>query len=85
MSDPANHTPRNLARFWFARALGYEPDAAQITRAAQMLTYSDSYDGTPWGLDQAIDLSRDEWPHYWQSGLRTLVALILMSPDFLQR
>ncbi len=85
MSDPADHTPRNLARFWFKRALGYEPDAAQIGRAAQMLTHSDSYDGTPWGLDQAIDLSQDEWPHYWQSGLRTLVAMILMSPDFLQR
>ncbi|BAO45118.1 DUF1800 domain-containing protein [Thiolapillus brandeum] len=85
MTDSANHTPRKLAAFWFKHTLGYDPDASQVATAAQMLTHSDAYDGTPWGLDQPIDLSQDEWPHYWQSGLRTLVALILMSPDFLQR
>ena len=84
-ADPANHTPRKLAAFWFERSLGYPPDASQIAKAAEMLTHSDEYTGTPWGLDEPIDLSQDEWPHYWQSGLRTLVALILMSPDFLQR
>ncbi|WP_456447860.1 DUF1800 domain-containing protein [Thiolapillus sp.] len=85
LADPANHTPRKLAAFWFERSLGYPPDASQIAKAAEMLTHSDEYTGTPWGLDEPIDLSQDEWPHYWQSGLRTLVALILMSPDFLQR
>ncbi len=85
MADPSNHTPRKLAAFWFRRSLGYEPDAAQIAAAAEMLTHSDTYDGTPWGLDQPIDLTQDDWPYYWQSGLRTLVAMIHMSPDFLQR
>ncbi len=85
LPDPADHTPNNLAAFWYARILGYTPDAGQVETAAELLTHSDNYPGT-WGLDTPVDLiGLNEWPHYWQTGLRSLVGLILMSPEFHQR
>lgn len=82
--DSADRTPNNLAAFWYERLLGYMPDAGQVSRAAAFLTQSDSYTGS-WGLDSPVDLDVNEWPHYWQSGVRTLVGLIAMSPEFHQR
>ena len=82
--DPNTRTPSNLASFWFERILGYQPNAQQLTNVATLLDHSDSYNGS-WGLNTPIDLGQDAWPHYWQSGLRTMVGLILMSPEFLQR
>jgi uncharacterized protein (DUF1800 family) len=82
--DPGTRTPRNLADFWFQRILGYQPDVQQVTKVATLLDHSDYYTGS-WGLDTPVDLSQDAWPHYWQSGLRSMVGLILMSPEFLQR
>lgn len=80
-------TPRIIAQFWFQRILGYLPDNSQVDKAAAFLQRPDAYDvGDPsWDLDTPVDLATDDWPHYWQSGLRTLVAMLLMTPEFLQR
>ena len=84
LPDPDTHTPWNLAEFWFQRILGYEPDVQQVTNVAMLLDHSDEYDGS-WGLNTPVDLSQDVWPHYWQSGLRSMVGLVCSSPEFLQR
>jgi len=84
LANPAERTPRNLAAFWYQRLLGYQPEPAQLLAAAEMLRQSDSRT-TPIGLDDAIDLTTNSWPDYWQEGLRALVGLILTSPEFLRK
>ncbi len=83
-ANPDERTALKLAEFWFERILGYPPDYNQVLAVAGLLDHSDSYSGN-WGIDTPIDLTVDNWPHYWQSGLRSMVGLILMSPEFLQR
>jgi hypothetical protein len=82
--DAADRTPNNLAQFWLEQILGYLPETAQIERVAGLLDHADAYVGS-WGLDTPIDLGGDVWPHYWQNGLQTMIGLILMSPEFMQR
>ena len=82
--NPALRTPNNLASYWFERVLGYSPDAQQVSHVAAILDHS-KHSPDQQDLDQPIDLGSNEWPTYWQSGLRAMVGLILMSPEFLQR
>ena len=83
---PANRTAANIAGLWCDRILGYRP--ANVYNAAidfmrQSAQPTDSLD---------IALAADNWAgagnlkmHYPQSRLRSMVALILCSPDFLTR
>lgn len=81
---PSSRTPNNLAGFWFNRILGYQPDAQQIARIATVLGHAEPNENSQ-DLDQPINIESDIWPSYWQSGLRTMVGTILISPEFLRR
>ncbi len=82
----ANRTAANIAGLWCDRILGYRP--ANVYNAAvdfmrQTAQPTDSLDAA---------LASDSWTgaanlkmHYAQSRLRSMVALILCSPDFLTR
>jgi uncharacterized protein (DUF1800 family) len=82
----ANRTAANIAGLWCDRILGYRP--ANVYNAAvdfmrQTAQPTDSLDAA---------LAADTWTgagnlkmHYPQSRLRSMVALILSSPDFLTR
>ncbi|MEG3789160.1 DUF1800 domain-containing protein [Lysobacter sp. CCNWLW3] len=83
-SEVASWTAPNLVDYWCRRLLGYLPDAARrqtlIAFMAQngdpanyVITDTDTWAGT--------DLKR----HYNQQRLRSMVSLVLMTPEFLSR
>lgn len=93
--DPATRSAANLIGYWCDRLLGYRPDPAHAVARdflrqnaaadAPLDLVSDNVDnnGQPshsgtWNMN---DLSR----HYTIARLRTAVALILCSPEFLRR
>ncbi|MEL1264123.1 DUF1800 domain-containing protein [Pseudoxanthomonas putridarboris] len=80
----ANWTANNLVTFWCTRILGYQPDAAR----KQVLVGFMAQNGDP---NSYVILDNDVWQqgdlkrHYNHQRLRSLVSLILMSPEFLSR
>lgn len=77
-------TPTKLVDFWCKRILGYLPTAARRqTLIAFMAQNGDplTYVVTDTNTWAASDLKR----HYNQDRLRSMVSLILMSPEFLSR
>lgn len=85
--DPEQRTPINLATFWCERILGFLPPGEQIMAIAALLTQSD-HSLVPISLDQPIELEPqdpdDDWPYYAQAGLRTMIGMIFMSPEYLK-
>jgi uncharacterized protein (DUF1800 family) len=93
--DPANRTASNLIGYWCDRILGYRPepthtiavDFLRQNAAAgdplDIVTDSTNDQGQPnhTGVWNMNDLSR----HYTIARLRTAIALILCSPEFLRR
>lgn len=82
----ANRTAANIAGLWCDRILGYRPDSVYNAAVDFMRQNAQATDS----LDSA--LASDTWTgasklsmHYAQSRLRSMVALILCSPDFLTR
>lgn len=77
-------TARNLVDFWCMRVLGYKPSA---TRYAQLLAFMaqngdpNAYVITDTDAWAATDLKR----HYNQQRLRSMVSLLVMSPEFFSR
>ncbi len=82
--DPAQRTPNNLAAFWLERILGYAPSQQLVSRIAAILDHSETSDQHQ-DPDQPINLDNNDWPTYWRAGLRAMVGMILMSPEFLHR
>lgn len=78
-------TAQRLAEFWLQRILGYLPDSARVDRIARFMAQEDHETPTAIPLDEPIDITVDEWPHYHQSRLRAMVGLVLMSPELLDR
>jgi uncharacterized protein (DUF1800 family) len=81
--DAANRTAANIAGLWCDRILGYRP--ANVYNAAADFMRQNAL------ATDVLDLSTDTWDsghlskHYTKSRLRSMVALILSSPDFLTR
>ena len=77
-------TARKLVDFWCQRILGYLPDAARrqtlVTFMAQN-GHADTYVITDTDSWAGADLKR----HYNHQRLRSMVSLVLMSPEFLAR
>lgn len=83
-SGVASWTANNLVTFWCQRILGYQPEAAR----KQTLVGFMAQNGDP---NSYVILDNDVWQqsdlkrHYNHQRLRSLVSLILMSPEFLSR
>jgi uncharacterized protein (DUF1800 family) len=81
--NAADRTGANIAGFWCDRILGWRP--AGIYAAAVDLLRQNAQP------TDALDLTTDAWhtsdlkTHYTKSRLRSMVALILCSPEFLTR
>ncbi len=79
----ANRTAANIAGLWCDRILGYRP--TNVYNAAVDFMRQNAL------ATDALDLTTDTWDsghlskHYTKSRLRSMVALILSSPDFLTR
>jgi uncharacterized protein (DUF1800 family) len=79
----ANRTAANIAGLWCDRILGYRP--ANVYNTAVDFLRQNAL------ATDALDLTTDTWNsaslklHYTKSRLRSMVALILSSPDFLTR
>jgi hypothetical protein len=82
-SGVSSWTASNLVDFWCQRILGYIPSASR----RQVLVAFMAQNGTP----TEVISDTDNWAasnpkaHYNQQRLRSLVALILMSPEFTTR
>jgi uncharacterized protein (DUF1800 family) len=78
-----DRTAANIAGFWCDRILGYRP--ANVYNAATDFLRQNAQ------AADALDLTTDAWDsghlnkHYTQARLRSMVALILCSPEFLTR
>ncbi len=83
-SGVASWTANNLVTFWCQRILGYQPEAAR----KQVLVNFMAQNGDP---NSYVILDNDVWQqsdlkrHYNHQRLRSMVSLILMSPEFLSR
>lgn len=94
-ADPATHSADNLMGYWCDRILGYRPEPlrgvvvdflrqnAAAGDALDIVSDSDDDNGNPThlGVWDANNLSN----HYTIARLRTAIALILCSPEFLRR
>ena len=80
----AQWTPRRLVEFWARRILGYLPEAERL----QVLVDFMARNGNP---DTYVVTDTDAWAmgdlkrHYNHQRLRSMVSLLLMSPEFLAR
>lgn len=94
--DPTNYTPDTLADFWLERILGFTPGGSGTWEGTEMHDavarfLAQSYPGAsnPYPRDKvpipAEDLASESFPYYWHRRLRGMVALILSSPNFMQR
>jgi uncharacterized protein (DUF1800 family) len=83
-SGVSQWTARNLVDFWCQRVLGYQPTAAR----KQVLVAFMAQNGDPGSY---VITDTDAWAagdpkrHYNQQRLRSMVSLILLSPEFLAR
>ncbi|MEJ1098594.1 MULTISPECIES: DUF1800 domain-containing protein [unclassified Pseudoxanthomonas] len=83
-SGVASWTANNLVTFWCQRILGYQPEATR----KQVLVNFMAQNGDP---NSYVILDNDVWQqsdlkrHYNHQRLRSVVSLILMSPEFLSR
>lgn len=83
-SGVSSWTANNLVSFWCQRILGYQPTAARKLVLANFLAQNGDpatyliTDNDAWA---ASDLKK----HYNHQRLRSMVSLILMSPEFLSR
>ena len=77
-------TANRLVEFWCNRILGYQPAASRLTALRGFMAQN----GDPAGY---VIEDTDNWAqsdlkrHYNQQRLRSMVSLILMSPEFLSR
>ncbi|HRP73902.1 MAG TPA: DUF1800 domain-containing protein, partial [Luteimonas sp.] len=80
----AQWTANRLVEFWCNRILGYQPEATRLTALRNFMAQN----GNP--ASYVIE-DTDSWAqgdlkrHYNQQRLRSMVSLILMSPEFLSR
>lgn len=80
----ANWTAKNLVDFWCARVLGYQPVAARYQAILAFMAQN----GDP---NTYVIADTDTWQagdpkrHYNQQRLRSMVSLLLLSPEFLSR
>ena len=80
----ANWTANNLVTWWCTRLLGYQPEAARKQALVAFMAQNgdpNTYVITDTNTWQGSDLKR----HYNHERLRSLVALILMTPEFMSR
>lgn len=83
-SGVASWTANNLVTFWCNRILGYQPEASR----KQTLVNFMAQNGDPASyviLDNDVWQQSDLKRHYNHQRLRSLVSLILMSPEFMSR
>ncbi len=83
-SGVATWTASNLVTFWCNRILGYQPEAARKQTLINFMAQNGdpaSYVITDTDAWAASDLKR----HYNHQRLRSMVSLILMSPEFMSR
>lgn len=90
LPDPAQRTADNMVGYWCDRLYGYRPDPTRATvvdflrqnaAASAPLDIVTDNDGEHTGTWNMNDLSK----HYTIARLRTAVALLLCSPEFLRR
>ncbi len=81
--NAADRTAANIAGFWCDRVLGWRPTGVYNAAVDFLRQNAQATD--------ALDLTTDTWTssnlstHYTKSRLRSMVALILCSPEFLTR
>jgi Protein of unknown function (DUF1800) len=82
-SGVSNWTANNLVDFWCQRILGYLPVASRRQTLVSFMAQN--------GAATEVIADTDTWAasnpkaHYNQQRLRSMVALILMSPEFMTR
>ncbi|MHC9085477.1 DUF1800 domain-containing protein [Luteimonas sp. RIT-PG2_3] len=80
----AQWTAKRLVDFWCLRILGYQPASAQYQALLGFMAQNG--DAATYVIaDNDIWAANDLKRHYNQSRLRSMVSLILMSPEFLAR
>lgn len=77
-------TANNLVTFWCNRLLGYEPEAARKQTLVSFMAQNGNA-GSYVIADTEAWAGNDLKAHYNQSRLRSMVSLILMSPEFMSR
>jgi hypothetical protein len=83
-SNVTSWTANNLVTFWCRRILGYQPSAQR----KQLLVSFMAQNGDPANyvvLDDDVWQQGDLKRHYNHQRLRSLVSLILLSPEFTSR
>lgn len=77
-------TANNLVTFWCNRLLGYQPEAARKQTLVNFMAQNGNA-GSYVIADTEAWAGNDLKAHYNQSRLRSMVSLILMSPEFMSR
>lgn len=84
--DTNDHTPNNLAAWWYERIYGYAPSPVDQQRLAEFMSYTDFENPVPGDLNAPVDLTlEDDWPAYTQARLRAMIGMMVMSPEFVQK
>lgn len=83
-SEVPTWTASALVDYWCRRLLGYLPDPSRRQTLIRFMAQNGDPDGYVIG-DTETWVSGDLKRHYNQSRLRSMVALILMSPEFMSR
>ncbi|GGD55061.1 hypothetical protein GCM10007235_29200 [Pseudoxanthomonas indica] len=83
-SGVSSWTANNLVTFWCNRLLGYQPDAARKQTLVNFMAQNGNA-GSYVIADTDAWAGNDLKAHYNQQRLRSMVSLILMSPEFMSR
>lgn len=89
----SEYTPDSLAAFWLKQLLKWEPvggwDGTPLHGVlSEFISKRPDHEKDPslWPSDYPIeDVSKNDWPYYWNDRVRGLVKLIFATPEFMQR
>lgn len=87
-----SYTPDSMVEFWLNQILQWAPDGGWYgtelhSKLSQFMSTRPDDDPSPWPSDVPIigDIDVNSWPYYWNERLRSLVKLVLSTPEFMQR
>ncbi len=75
----------NLVNYWYPKICDVPATGAVRQTLIDFMSMADSSNPVPGNPTDPIDLTTNEWPSYNQARLRTMVSMITMSRDFMNR